>query len=232
MAILKFGALVAGARGTIGGVVYTAGRSGPYARTWARGANPRTARQSAERSRMSQIPSLWASTSPTQRGDWDTWAADPAQELTNALGEPYYISGYSWFTTINIRLLAAGLAARLDPPTTTAPAIPIIASFIFEFSFPSVIAEVTYDPADFDATDHLIVFCSPILGAFRAAQYRGFVQLSAAQVDAGGVTDFAAEYIDRFGVPQGDTQAFLTLYRQDDEGMRSAPLVMSATYVA
>ncbi len=75
------------------------------------------------------MPQLWAAITPVQRAAWRTFAADPAQELTNSLGEAYYASGYNWFCKCNVRLTRIGLALREDAPVGARPAAPTINDF-------------------------------------------------------------------------------------------------------
>ena len=96
MAIVVFGGVVSGARGTIAGVTYSANKAGPYAKGWSRGANVRSALQTSGRGVHSVLAGSWRALSAGERTAWDVWAADPEQELTNALGEAYYISGFLW----------------------------------------------------------------------------------------------------------------------------------------
>jgi len=124
MAILKFGVIVTGARGTIAGTIFSANKAGPFARGWARGANPRTSGQAVIRGYTSTHPAAWRAITQNQRDAWDVWAAKAAQEKTNSLGETYYASGFNWFVAINNRLLGAGRAVRQDCPTIARPAAP------------------------------------------------------------------------------------------------------------
>ncbi|MCH8154660.1 MAG: hypothetical protein IH786_05245 [Proteobacteria bacterium] len=51
---------------------------------------------------------------------------DPAQELTNSLGETYFASGFNWYVKINQNLEAAGAARRVLAPTLVRPVVPIL----------------------------------------------------------------------------------------------------------
>jgi hypothetical protein len=118
MAIIKFGALVVGARGTIGGVTYSANKSGPYARAWGHGSNPRTVAQSITRADMGGLGARWLAISSSERDDWDSFAADAANELTNSLGETYFLSGWQWFA--KTRLFGGGA----ESPDEFPPSLP------------------------------------------------------------------------------------------------------------
>lgn len=126
MAIVKFGVLVVGARGTIGGATFTANQTGPFVRQWSKGSNPRTSKQSEQRGLIGTLASSWRALSTAQQDDWDDYALLPPQEKTNSLGETYVISGFLWYVAINQNLTAAGAALRVDAPTLTRPTAPII----------------------------------------------------------------------------------------------------------
>ena len=129
MAKIKIGAPLTGIRGTIGGIIYSANKSGPFARAWAMTSNPRTPKQTIERSFLSQMSEDWRSLSDGQRIAWATFAALPAQELTDSLGEAYYASGWNWFVKCNVRLLRLGRAKIKPVPTQARPAAPTIDDF-------------------------------------------------------------------------------------------------------
>lgn len=129
MAITKIGPPLAGIRGTIGGIVFSENKSATYARIWSRGSNPRTTKQSVERGYLSQMPALWNALTDVQRAAWRTFAADPAQELENSLGDAYYASGYNWFCKSNVRLLRVGRATIQAIPAQARPAAPTILEF-------------------------------------------------------------------------------------------------------
>ena len=129
MAIVKVGAPLAGIRGTLGGIVYSENKAGPYAKQWSRPSNPRTTKQTIERGYLARMPALWTAMTAPQRAAWDTFAALGAQELENSLGEAYYISGFGWFCKCNIRLLRVGRAPIVPPPAKARPIPPTIDDF-------------------------------------------------------------------------------------------------------
>jgi len=126
MSIVVFGPLVTGARGTIAGTIFSANKSGPYARGWNRGPNPRSTGQAGQRGRTSGMAKTWRGLTQVQRDAWDVWAALPAQEKFNSLGESYFASGFNWYVAINDRLLYIGRGSRATPPVIARPAAPTL----------------------------------------------------------------------------------------------------------
>lgn len=129
MAIIKVGAPLSGIRGTLGGITYSQNGTSTYAKQWSKGPNPRTPKQSLQRTLLARMPELWQALSNAQRTAWGTFAALPAQDLINPLGETYSASGYNWFTKTNIRLLRVDRATISATPTQARPAPPTIDAF-------------------------------------------------------------------------------------------------------
>lgn len=220
--IIKLGALVVGARGTAGGVTYSASLSGPYARLWSKGSNPRTTGQSKQRGRFSALPETWRQTDDAQKAAWAAFAADPAQELTNSLGEAYFATNYAWFVKINSLLSGAGYDFRLDPPSNTRPAAPVIDSFTFAEVAGVFTCEITYDPAEFPGTMGIVIFATLVARGGRMVQYTGYRKLIDGIASPTGTYDFSIEFAAQFGVPQGGDRAFIQVFKQDDQGLRGA----------
>ncbi|KKN12155.1 hypothetical protein LCGC14_1019350 [marine sediment metagenome] len=129
MANIKLAAPIAGIRGLVGGLVYSANGSGPFVRAYDMPPNPRTPRQQIQRAYFSSIPAAWRELTPSQKNDWDAFAAAPAQELFNSLGDSYFASGVNWFNKCSTRLLRADRSIENDAPSQARPAAP----FIFDF---------------------------------------------------------------------------------------------------
>ncbi len=126
MAILTFAAPVSGLRGKVGGLIYSANKAGPFVKTWGKGSNPRTAPQTQQRANLVQFAQNWKNLTAAQRTDWDTYAALPAQDKTNSLGETFSISGFAWYVALSNNLKRAGAAAIDSAPLLGTPATPII----------------------------------------------------------------------------------------------------------
>jgi len=120
MAICKFGTTVVGVSGTIGGLTYSRNSSGPFARLWSRGSNPKTKRQAVTRGRIAGLGTMWAALGDALRGDWQYFAEHAPEIDTNALGEVITLSGWMWFVRVNQRLQSAGLAPVTAVPSDVA----------------------------------------------------------------------------------------------------------------
>jgi len=121
MAITKLASPIAGLRGTIGGLVYSANGAGTYVKPWARPSNPQTTTQMIQRGNLGSMGASWRALTAAQRATWDLFAAQPAQALTNSLGDVYYISGYGWYVKCNTRLLRVGRSILTSAPLSPRP---------------------------------------------------------------------------------------------------------------
>ena len=126
MAKTKLAAPLAGIRGTVGGLTYSANGSGTFVKAWSPPSNPQTPPQMTERSYLALMPGLWNALSSAQRTGWDTFAALPAQELFDSLGQSYFASGWNWFCKCNVRLLRVGRSTISAAPVIARPAAPSI----------------------------------------------------------------------------------------------------------
>lgn len=156
MAIIALGPTVTGIRGTIGGICFSANRSTTYARQAYRPSNPRSANQLTARTRLNNLAVAWRALTSVQRASWDTYAALPAQQLTNSLGDPYFVSGFNWYVTTQINLQHIGAAATTTAPAGARIAAPIVTNIRVYPTSSANSARFLYDAAD------------PNLAAFKA----------------------------------------------------------------
>jgi hypothetical protein len=230
MAILTFGAPVSGLRGSIGGITYSANKSGPYAKSWAKGSNVRTPPQSVDRLLLASLAARWRTLDPLHRADWNAFAANPLQELTNSLGEGYYISGFLWWVKMSRHLIAADRdPIETSPDLTIPPAPPILTLRVSASAVTSRItyAVNTFDP-DYDCTIHMCIGQS--IGAM--AKPLNPLCLGAWQLPPGTELDISAAIVTSFATLQVGQRAFAEISRQNLEGYRSAPTAMAIDVIS
>ncbi len=226
MAIIKLGAMVVGIRGTMGGVTFSANKSGPYARVWSRSANPRTTFQQDQRSVIAAIPVLWRVLTAMQQAAWDTWAALPAQDRTNSLGETISISGFNWFTIINTRLINIGRSTRTAVPTQSRPSAPTILTMQIPFDIDAG-AWVTYASGEFDPDFDQVIEIATVNSTGVLVEPRLFKLLLLDTDPPDTENTFLLPYLERFSL-SGDTyKAFARMYRQTTDGLRSSAATLS-----
>lgn len=228
MAIVKFGGGIAGIRGTIAGTTFTANKSGAYAKSWAKSSNPRSVLQTDQRRTLSHYAKLWASIDAGDKADWDTFAADPAQEQENALGDFYYLSGFQWFLKVNATLEGAPLSPRLTYPVQAYPGIPTLDSLTCETG---AIPEAILEYPDNEFLTYYAIFlgalatnAGPTVPPFKPRKLFGAAEPGATGYDLGNLL------LTLLGNPAIGSKLFLEVYRISTDGLRSAAATISATF--
>ena len=235
MAIVKFGQLVVGVRGTIAGVTYSRNKGSVYAKHWHRSSNPRTVRQQKERGRMATLAKMWEDLSEEQRQNWRDLAATDPEPVTNQFGEPIELSGFNLFVMLNRRRMRRDLDPRQNAPEgtdATRPAPPSIIDVTFYGSPPNALEEYfcfvewddTEDPHSGDVVGLKAGFsktlgsCTPQIGPV----YGAAVEFSEGFGFLCWMTAF-----DRLGAPLG-WRGFLYPFRERPSGLRSIPQTLTA----
>ncbi len=211
-----------GIRGTLGGITFSANKSGPYCKAWSKSTSIPTPKQNAQRTVFSQMPGEWRDLTQVQRDGWATWAALPAQDLTNSLSETYSISGYSWFVKINTWRNTVGRGIRTVAPTIAKPGAPTTTTLVVTDTAEAGDAKITYPAATYAGFDQ---FISSSLQQSTANQHPSntfrtlFVDLTPGNLQA----EFRAEIDALYGIIQEDQRVAVRAYRQTTEGYRSDP---------
>lgn len=101
MALVRFGAGIADARGSIGGTTFSRCAGGSYMRNRTKPVNPRTALQNTRRQEVASLAKHWSNTLTEQhRMDWRAYAAGTT--WTNRLGQTIEINGLAAFVRLNV----------------------------------------------------------------------------------------------------------------------------------
>jgi len=222
MAIIKLGATVVGIRGTIAGVTYSAGKSGPYARGWGRGANTKTAPQTTQRNRQSVYAASWRALTAAQRNAWDAFAALPAQAKTNSLGVSYNVSGFAWYVALNTNLNAAGDAAIVAAPVLAIPGAPTLLGVVVRSDATGGASTMTFNPANPDIGKRAPIFTQLRNSIGRqVGNPRDRIIIGTPTVGVNQVT-FTNEIRTRYGIILIGQRCFFKTCFQNAEGRRSA----------
>lgn len=100
MALVKFGAGIVDARGSIAGMTFSRNKSGAIIRARVKPVNPKAPRQEHARTIVSNLAAFWhTDLSVVNRGLWETYAA--AVPMKNKLGETIHLSGFNHFIRTN-----------------------------------------------------------------------------------------------------------------------------------
>lgn len=226
MAKLKFGMIVTDARGKLGGHVLSKNRSGAYARTKVTPSNPRTAAQSAQRSRLASFSQSWSGLTPLQRAAWNGAVADWAR--TDIFGDSHNPSGKNLYVRLNTNILLAG-----GLEVTTPPAKVDVNSVGLE--------SITYDVSGSTTTvvnsgtiDGLNLMCAatPVLSAGTSNAKNRFRILGAFADIAAFEAGFKAAFEARFGTLAVGQNIQVSLYQAYGNGQNSVRETVTLTIQA
>lgn len=228
MAKVKFGVIVTGIRGTVGGMTFSANASGSHARIWTRSSNPRSTLQQTARNRLATNALSWRSVSPTDQATWAAYAA--ANPQTDVFGNTYYWTAFQAYVKINGQLLYVNRAPSPTAPTSTVPAAPTGCTATLAVS--STPCVITITTAEFSPScDFLCFIClgtgtglSVPPGPLQFIKFQTTPNTSPVTI----TTELAAV----FGTLNTQQRAFVDIYRQTKDGVRSAPMRVITDVIA
>jgi hypothetical protein len=114
MAIIKYGHLIAEARGKLNGTVFSRNTYGAYMRTKVTPANPQTSFQVAVRSNFTAGAQAWAGLTVAQRLAWNTQAVNFSR--TNIFGDNIPLTGFNLYMRLFRNAGIVGGTPRTTPP--------------------------------------------------------------------------------------------------------------------
>ena len=221
MAKVAFSAIISGARGKLAGLIFSANGSGPYLKSWAKGPTKHFPLQAPPRQFMSSHGSAWWTISQSDRDNWSTWAALPAQAKTDALGQTYYCSGWQWFVSLNQRLRIMGRTPITVYPSTLVPATPTLSTFAVSTATDGTLV-ITYPSGEWTSYD-MVLFLSARSGP---GQSVGFLNNATSVLQKQAVIHATTETVTDLGAIVGSLSAgmrcFLWAFRQNIQGRRSS----------
>jgi len=172
------------------------------------------------------MPQLWRDLTPAEQTAWDVFAALPAQERTNPLGDTYFISGFHWFVIVNGWLTNIGRATRIAPPTQARPAAPTITSLELPF-LPQQQAKVTYPAATFAPDFDIILEVVVAISTGRIVSPTAFKLLKQSIAPGDTETAFLIPYLERINLSGATMKGFVRMYRQTTDAQRSSAAAAS-----
>lgn len=231
MAIIILAAPLGGIRGKVGGLIYSAGKSGPYVKPWSKGSNPRSEIQTAQRALLVSFAQTWKSLSAAEKLTWDTYAALPAQTKINSLGADYNVAGFNWYVGINSNLSRAGLPARLIAPVLLTPPTPVIQLARFEDSTGPTESLVKMSAASPGLADYHTAWISVAKNAGVVSPAPRRVWMSTAIPNGFRNLLFQSEVNLKYGIVQDTMVAFYECAIMNADGRVGARASVSATPV-
>lgn len=226
MAIVTIALPVSGIRGMLGGVVFSANRSGAYARGWTPVTNPQSIQQTNQRGIIAQAGTLWRTLTTAEQDDWYTFALTPPEDDYNSLNELYLPSGFGWFTRILTRRRRVGLPDSLLAPASTPTAAPTTFTLdVHPATGAAADAHFGYTSGNF-AAHYAILMLSIAPGKGTNVQTSRYLICWEALGLTATSTNCGANYFAAFGTTQVGMRFFGRLYRQSDTGIRSVPKML------
>lgn len=224
MAKITLASPISGIRGKVGGLIYSANKAGPYLKTWSRGSNPRSFIQTGHRAKLIDFSITWSTLSASEKTGWITYAALPAQDLVNSLGETYSISGFNWFIRINLNRESSNDGLTTTAPTGGTPATPDVESLLAFSTADSSNTRIRLTASSPGLGERIVIKAvlvysqgneaSPQIRTFMRVRQRDIIEQNFA---------FKEELLEHFGTAQIGQKVFALVYQQSSEGRRSAP---------
>jgi len=222
MAIIQLGTTVVGIAGTIGGITFSRNKSGPYVRSWGNSPNQRKLLQNTQRSFIAQMPAAWRACTAAQRTAWNTYAALPAQQLFNSLGQPYFASGNAWFTSMNTNRVHRAQTIAFAAPILARPAA-VAVTLTRYGSDPAGTCALNWASFAFAATLRVVVHMRVERGIGNLVPTGPFIYVAYDNTpDQFGIF-VTTEAHARTGFPVLNSIAFYRLFAENVEGRRSTP---------
>lgn len=159
MTTIRYGPIVADARGSTGGTTFSRGPFGAYTKARVAPTNPNTDKQAAARALLSTIVDRWMTVlTVAQRDAWN--AAVQAFTVPNRIGDAIHLTGMQWYIRCNILLDLTGQALVAVPPI-----VPIVPAPTFKLNHvaASGVQVVAIGNWDETAHDQLSILTSPNL---------------------------------------------------------------------
>jgi len=217
--------LITGARGTLGGVVFSQNASGPYARPYAVGPTKNTPPLKALRAIMSQHGAHWRSMSQALRDGWDVWSQLYAQKKVNSLGVDYWTNGWQWFVALNQRLELMGRARITAVPTTSIPSTPTLTTLTITTASDGT-AVIVFSAGEWTGFDMVLQFSIRSSNGQAVCFLAKSVNILRKKAVIGSTTETVTSLQDFVGVIQAGQRGFLWAMRQNTEGRISSPAVL------
>jgi len=202
MALVKYGAVVTEASGSLDGVTYSRNTFGAYVRARGVPVNPNTGAQANARSRLSSLSQQWRGLTQSQRNQWSVTAASVS--LVNPLGETYNPTGQQLYVGQNINLLLTGGSTVSTP--NSPDAAPELVDFEVGSIAPGPPGNLNLEWTSLVGTGTFLVYATPPISAginyFKSSLFR---LIGDFDQTATSPTDFITEYRTVFSLGSGDS---------------------------
>lgn len=231
MAKLLLTAPVTGIRGKVGGVIFSANKSGPHLKIRPAQLRPSFPSISEEQIFIAGQGRLWAALGGATQALWNAWAALAPQDQTDSLGNLYSLSGWQWYNKINAVRRKLGRGERTIPPSTAQPSAPTISTFTLSSLFGAPFsARITYPAGQFAGFDMFI--SAAVAGSFgRNSPVHSYQPIFWRQVPGASSQVFEVAWVNYFGSVIVGQRGFIFVRRANSHTYLSPPTLISSDAV-
>lgn len=196
MALVRFGGGVAEIRASVAGTTYSRNRGGAYQRNRVKPLNPRTAFQTQQRDRLSDLSTNWGGLlTQAQRDQWTSFAA--LYPRTNVFGAAVVLTGQQFYVAVNTELLSAFLPVLTVPGANMDVTQLLTLSATFALAGPT--ATVIYTPTPTGANHYMQIFATPGIPPGRKYLKNAMRLIFTSVVNAASPQTYYASWSTRFG---------------------------------
>lgn len=227
-AIIKYGHLIAEARGKLNGTVFSRNTYGAYMRTKVTPTNPSTPSQSAVRARFADASQAWRGLGIATLTAWRAIAVQFTR--TNVFGDNVPLTGFNLWVRLNRNLQEIGLALLTSPPAPTT--VEGVTGLTITPNATAGTFLIAFTPTPTPADHYMIVQATPGVSAgikFLGGQYRTIGVLPPASAST---VNIFADYTDKFGdMTVGLTYGVRVKFVEGNTGIPSTPFEAIAVAV-
>lgn len=197
MALIRFGAVVSEARGSLSGTTFSRNKGGPYMRTRATPVNPQTSFQTQIREFMAVLADQWT-TDLTAEDRFGWLVYGQSFPVKNKLGEDIVLSGIASYQRVNLPLLRAGLQRLVLAPTDRDVNGFLTGSSVFDVGMVQV-AEFSFTSSGGALGEVVQIKATPPLSGGRTFIKDRLRLIFTSAADPLSPVDFLAAWLARFG---------------------------------
>ena len=220
--LIKFGAIVVGGRGKLGGQVFSRNRGGDYMRNNATPVNPQTTFQMQQRAALAIFSRGWSLLTETQRAAWN--AAVESFPKTNVFGDVKKLSGKNLYTSLNRNLQLVGGNVENTPPSPGPLGVP---TGIIMDNFSATAADFQVEGTQL-GDKIVIVSTGPVTAGTTFVKNRFRIIEVVTASDPETPVNAFPEYVSRFGSIAPGQKVFFGAYAINIEGQASPMVTVSA----
>lgn len=230
MAKIQFGNIVADARNSVGGVVYSRNTWGAYIRQKVSPVQPRTSRQTEMRANLTELSKRWGTVlTEQQREAWRQFAA--AFPIVDVFGNTISLTGIAAYQRVNRVRAILGLPPLDDPPANMDVIAPesVELQIAYAGTPPALTFTVVFTPSPAPSGHHVEVWATKGLSPGRAFVSSELRLVSVSPAGQASPYDFTSQYLSRFGEPAAGQKVFVEVrFANSANGAQSRGLRASA----